>query len=152
MDCPCGWPQDLQHNLSLDFEGQPGTCGGVSFAFVDCVLSMTSQLVWTEVDPCPECDRTFVGALTVHDDTCEEPVRVSPPAEVRYGVDFASESWRVSVPGDQGWSELLVLPVDDHGGYSLQVESELRGPVEGCAEEQALGTLTTFFILLDPPI
>ena len=152
LDCPCAWPDALQHNLSVDFTGQPGQCAGGSYSFADCTLSMTSQLTPTDANACPHCDRTFAGALTVHDDTCEEPVRTPPPSEVAYGIVFASESWAVSVPAGEGWAELLVLPVDDHGGYSLEVETELRGPVEGCDGEQLLGTLSTSFILLDPPI
>ena len=118
----CTWPDAINHRTDISFEGYDVECdlgifGSYDVEVDDCQTIMTSPLtVTTDGSLCTECDRTYAGAFTVEQDTCDDLTGDGHrPSEARFGFVFRSETERELWSEDSGgqWAPAITMTLEN---------------------------------------
>ena len=154
----CTWPDALDHETEMLFDGRTIECEifGTAFDYDvdDCETRFSADLTYDETDDtCSECDRVYKGPLTWEQDSCSELLGEDgpKPETTEYGLKFVSETLRTVYVNDPntGWTKAVDL-VQEGEQWQNVTSVEIREDVDECNNGvQYLGDLTVTSLFTD---
>lgn len=117
----CTWPHAIQHRTAFIFNGTTITCyGWIDYDIPDCRVDFSAVIAESADGACPGCDRSFTGAVTVNENTCQDYGAIAIPTSISYGMVFTGPDARTLWARDDStgtWSEVGPLTQEGNGDW-----------------------------------